>query len=293
MYVSSSKRIKIFASGLKGLRTIQGIRDKTEHVFVIIGKDDNVKNDFSVEIEEICKKEGVQYSHDLKDDGYEFGLAIAAGWQRMIHDIPSSALIVFHDSLLPKYRGFNPLVTALLNKDEFIGVTALFAADKYDCGDIVYQLKVFVDYPILIADAINKISDLYYDLATKVYDLFISEDLKGRRQDDNIATYSLWRDSDDYAINWSDSAENIQLLVNSVGYPYLGASTLIKDKLFRVKKTKIMTDLVIENRAPGKIIFFDGEMPVVVCGKGLLRLDHLEDSDGNIFVVTKLRTRFA
>lgn len=291
MYVSSSKKIKIFATGLKGLKVIQGIKEVTDQLFVVIGKDICVKNDYSVEIESFCKNEKINYSFHVADEDCDFGLAIAAGWQRMIYGIPSSSLIVFHDSLLPRYRGFNPLVTALLNRDSFIGVTALIAADKYDCGDIICQLSTPIEYPILIEDAISKVSDFYCVIAKEIYSLFINRNLKGRPQDEALATYSLWRDVDDYAIDWNMNSEQIQLLVNSVGYPYLGASARVNGDLIRVRSVSLINDLVIENRVPGKIIFFDDEKPVVVCGKGLLRLDLLETDDGDLFVISKLRTK--
>ena len=41
----------------------------------------------------------------------------------------SENLIVFHDSLLPKYRGFAPLVSQLINGEEYLGVTAIFTND--------------------------------------------------------------------------------------------------------------------------------------------------------------------
>lgn len=292
MYLASSNKVKVLSAGLKGLRTIQGVKEKTDDIFVVIGKDIHVKNDFSVEIELFCEKENIQYSYDISDCDNDFGLTIAAGWQRMIYDLPASALIVFHDSLLPRYRGFNPLVTALLNQDRFLGVTALNAADKYDCGDIIHQLKIPVEYPISIEDAIRKVGDSYYIAAKIIYDLFIRNELRGTPQDETLATYSLWRDSDDYAIDWSMDAEQIQLLVNSVGYPYLGASTSVNGELIRVKSVTLVKDLVIENRTHGKIIYFDSKMPVVVCGKGLLRLDCLETNDGDLVEITKLRTRF-
>jgi methionyl-tRNA formyltransferase len=210
----------------------------------------------------------------------------------MIYDIPFHALIVFHDSLLPKYRGFNPLVSALLNKDDAVGVTALTAAEKYDCGDIIVQIKIPVEYPILISTAIEKVAEAYFQISKDIYERFLNAELVGRPQNNKLATYSLWRDELDYLIDWSLTAEDIQLLVNSVGYPYLGASTTLNDDLIRIKKVTLIDDLVIENRTPGKIIFFDEKMPVVVCGKGLLRLDVIENNDGKLFMVEKLRTRF-
>lgn len=292
MYIPSSKVIKVFATGLKGLRTIQGLSEKTKDLIVIIGRDLNVQNDFSIEIENYCKNKNIIFSNSKQNLNNEFGLAVAAGWQRMIYDVPSHALIVFHDSLLPKYRGFNPLVTALLNKDDTVGVTALTAAEKYDCGDIIAQIKISVSYPISIYTAIEKVAEAYFQISKEIYDRFVKGNLIGQPQNNELATYSLWRDELDYRIDWCLAAENIQLLVNSVGYPYLGASTILNNDLIRVKKVTLVDDLVIENRAPGKIIFFDENMPVVVCGKGLLRLDLIETDDGKLLIVEKMRTRF-
>lgn len=292
MYLKSSTTVKVFATGLKGYKTVQAISEETKDVIVVVGRDFNVKNDFSKEIEFLCKDNKLEYTYDTKSNSKEFGLAIAAGWQRMIFDIPSSALIVFHDSLLPRYRGFNPLVTALLNKDDVIGVTALLAADDYDCGDIISQIKIPVSYPIVIEDAIKIVSEAYYDVAKKIYAMFVSNKLIGEPQDNELATYSLWRDNDDYSIDWRQASEEIQQLVSCVGYPYLGASTFIGDVQVRIKEVSLVKDVVIENRAPGKIIFFDNGKPVVVCGSGLLKLEEIEDNDGNLVNIKKLRTRF-
>ncbi|MNR68019.1 hypothetical protein D3C85_1923110 [compost metagenome] len=53
----------------------------------------------------------------------------------------------------------------------------------------------------------------------------------------------------------------------------------------------MVNDVFIENRVPGKIIFFEKNMPVVVCGQGLLRLESIEDDNGNVLEINKLRTR--
>lgn len=292
MYIANSNVIKVFATGLKGLKTVHGIKEKTDKIIVVIGKDRNVLNDYSEEILVFCKTNNIQYTFDSSDNYLDFGLAIAAGWQKMIYDIPSDSLIVFHDSLLPKYRGFNPLVTALLNQDDYIGLTALTAAESYDCGNIIYQVKIPISYPILIEDAIVKVSLAYFDVAKIIYELFVENKLKGIPQDENKATYSLWRDEEDYLIDWSSTANEIFLKVNSLGYPYLGASSIINTELVRIKRSTLVNDIVVENRTPGKIIFFSDGKPVVVCGRGLLRLDRIENKHGEDVIITKMRTRF-
>lgn len=292
MYVAESKIIKVFATGLKGLKAVHGVSEKTEEVIVIIGRDRNVSNDFSEEIADFCRENDIKHAFDALNHDLDFGLAIAAGWQKMIYNIPSDSLIVFHDSLLPKYRGFNPLVSALLNQDDYIGLTALTAAEKYDCGDIIYQVKIPISYPVLIKDAIDKVSWAYYDVAKIIYELFIDKNLKGVPQDERKATYSLWRDEEDYIIDWSSTAEKIQTKINSLGFPYLGASSKINNETVRIKESTVMDDVFIENRTPGKVIFIENSKPVVVCGRGLIRLDRIENDSGKEISITKMRTRF-
>ena len=84
----------------------------------------------------------------------DFSIAVAWKWLIKQKDI----LIVLHDSLLPKYRGYLPLVSQLINGEKEIGVTSFFANDKYDEGDIIYSSKIDIKYPITIEQAINQIN---------------------------------------------------------------------------------------------------------------------------------------
>ena len=123
--------------GYQVLKTITQYRDIIS--FVIIGKDDNVTNDFSKEIESTCKNNNIDFyykGNEPKVDEKKF--IIAVSWRWMITH-PANKLIVLHDSLLPKYRGYAPLVNMLINGEKEIGVTAIFGGNEYDKGDIISQ----------------------------------------------------------------------------------------------------------------------------------------------------------
>lgn len=295
MFDHESANITIYASGLKGLKTVQGaysILDERFILSVTVGKDYNVKQDYSNDIVNFCIQHNIQHAISPESPNTVFGFALAAGWQRIIHDIPERNLIVFHDSILPRYRGFNPLVTALLNKDKNIGVTALFATNEYDCGDIVLQKISAFDYPIKLQEAIEKIAALYFDMAVDIINLYLGNQLIGKPQDNQLASYSLWRDEEDYRINWDMNAEDILNFVNVVGYPYKGASALMGDMLIRIKSVTILPDVNIENRTSGKVIFIRSGRPVVACKQGLLSIDEAYYDDGTRVCNYKLRSRF-
>src|SRR5579862_2375045 len=133
----------------------------------IIGSvDDAVENDYNAEIKNLCSKYNLAYYDRGNDFSISSNYCFAIGWRWIINT--KAKLIVFHDSLLPKYRGFNPLVSCLLNSEKNIGVTALFANDKYDAGEIIMQDSTCIDYPIKIQQAIDKICVLYFNLAKTI-----------------------------------------------------------------------------------------------------------------------------
>jgi len=194
---------------------------------------------------------------------------------------------------LPKYRGFAPLVNCLINNEKQVGVTALFANEDYDCGDIIAQQSVEITYPITINQAIELITPLYSELVNSVAKkYFLDEEIISNKQNDREATYSLWRDEEDYFIHWNDTAENIKRFIDAVGYPYKGACSMVDNQLVRIKEATILDDLKIENRDVGKVIFFSEQRPVVVCKEGLLRLDLVEDENNNEVKFKKFRLRF-
>lgn len=286
--------VKLFSTGQKGLSCLRGIIHKFgEGILsgVVIGVDNNVENDLSAETIELCLQHNIAHTlyPETIDVPYEIG--IAAGWQRIIHDIPSSRLIIFHDSLLPKYRGFAPLVSALLNQDAQIGVTALKGESKFDTGDIYLQKSATVSYPTTIGNAIELIATLYFDIAQEIISQHLSGELTATPQNESQATYSLWRDEEDYRIDWSQDAGYLSHFVDCVGSPYRGASFIALDRLYRVHKATALSDLEIINRTPGKIIYFDGNTPIIVCGSGLLRLDHFQPESSDHSPHLNLRTR--
>jgi methionyl-tRNA formyltransferase len=268
-------KITLFLMTKKGYRVLEEICKSNFSPLidkVVVGKDKNIENDYSHEISELCVINGISYCYrnDLKEINTKYSIAVS--WRWMI-DCKITQLIVIHDSILPKYRGYAPLVNSLINGETRIGVTALFAAEEYDKGDMIGQSVQEISYPIKIADAIEMIIDNYIEVVLKVVKL-ISEEKQMIRTEQNEAeaSYSLWRDEEDYEINWNLSSAEIKRFIDSVGKPYSGASSFIGSRKIRIFDAVTHEDKRIENRSPGKLIFINEEYPVIVCGTGLLKI---------------------
>jgi len=243
----------------------------------------------------LCKQHNilVYNKNDVFDLHSEYAIAIS--WRWMI-DVSERKLIVLHDSILPKYRGFAPLVMALINGDSEIGVTALFANNSgYDKGDIIIQDRLAITYPIKINKAIELISELYCSITVKLIETINkSNDIVSVKQCEIEATYSLWRDEDDYFIDWAKESEQIKRFIDALGYPYKNAKTKTDNKVIRIKEAEVVADVNISNRDIGKIIFVDDGFPIVVCGKGLIKITsaYYEESGKDFFPISKFRIKF-
>jgi methionyl-tRNA formyltransferase len=288
----------LFLLGEKGLSVLEALLNNgyAEYISrIIIGRDENISNDCSIDIEKLATLHKIPTEERspniyLSDD--EFGILISWKWliKNQVND-----LIVFHDSILPKYRGFNPLVTALINGDEEIGATAIFASNEIDEGEIIYQRKINITYPLKIKDAINIIAVLYAEMACDIFkEIFDKKNkLLSHPQKIENTSFSLWRDEKDYFIDWSNSSQEIERFINATSFPYDDAKTIINNQVIRITEAESLDDIYIINRTPGKLlnINIDKREATVVCGIGLIRIKKCSTLDKHTYEFRKLRTR--
>lgn len=264
--------------------------------YVVSERDKGVQDDLYSEIKTLSEQKKIpfykrsSFSPEIEEsfDGIKF----AIGWRWLIEN--EEKLIIFHDSLLPKYRGFSPLVNLLINKERRGGVTALFADCRYDAGDIIGQKSVEFKYPLKIDAAIRLVEPLYSELVDEIFQQLQSgKELFAQEQDDNLASYSLWLDEEDYFIDWSWAAEKIKRFVDAVGYPYGGARAILNKEPVGFAEVATFADVEVAHRERhiGKVIFFEQGCPVVLCCEGMLVLKKVVDSEGNQ-VRCSFRSRF-
>ncbi|MDR9498510.1 MAG: formyltransferase family protein [Hydrogenovibrio sp.] len=293
------KNIAFYVMNSKGLFVLKNYIEKfgaNAIDYVVSEQDKAVQYDGFQEIKQLAQSNNIPFyprtKFDVEIENKFSGLKFAIGWRWLIKN--ETNLIVFHDSLLPKFRGFAPLVNSLINKELRGGVTALFADCKYDRGDIIAQKSTDFSYPIKIEEAIRQIEPLYFELVDKIYTRQLAgEPLTGYKQDENQATYSLWLDHEDYFIDWTWPSEKIKRFVDAVGYPYDGAKARLNDEVINFKEVDVPDDVVVEHRERhiGKVIFIEQGLPVIVCKQGLLALKEITDENGRK-VRINFRSRF-
>lgn len=283
--------------GYKGLKVLEALEENFTADFiseVICSRDINIEHDYFDEIKLFCSQKKIVFKHKSEFTKCKTPFSFSIAWRWLI-PLNENKLIIFHDSLLPRYRGFAPVVNALINKEKKIGVTALYASSSFDEGRIIEQSSIQITYPLKINDVIKKITLNYIELVLKISQkISTGKNLPSIVQDESKATYSIWRDEDDYLINWNDSAHDIQRFIDAVGYPYRGAKSFIEGECVRILDSEVYKDINLEIRHPGKILLIKNDFPVVICGSGMLMIKNIvsEKNKNNLLPLTKFRTRF-
>lgn len=218
-------------------------------------------------------------------------LVLHAGWQFLTPTTGPGRSVVLHDSVLPRLRGFNPTVTALILGHPEIGVTALLPTEERDSGPILAQHSVRISHPIRIEDALEALRPCYLAAASDVIRASAVGPLTGSEQDEESATYSVWRDEWDYALDLRQGADRVVRTVLALGHPYRGAAVAIAGQEVRIMDAEDVEDVEFEQRDVGKVWRLDERGPVVICGRGMVRLTKMVDPDGRAVTLDRLRTR--
>ncbi len=127
-------------------------------------------------------------------------------------------IINIHFSLLPKYRGANPIQAAIINGDEKTGITYFLMREGMDTGPILAQIP----YDLTGNETTGILYERLFELAAqnllKIIRDYMGEQITPREQDYGKATYyyspshpkSTYIYKEDAKINWNESVEQIE-----------------------------------------------------------------------------------
>lgn len=286
-------RVALCAVGRKGLRVLERVIDVRPPAVVVAYPQDGDADGSFFRMRSLCARADVTFVEDRHLRAQTISdtdLVALVGWQYLLEAI-DERVVVFHDSLLPRYRGCAPTVTALIRGESEIGVTAIRPVEAVDAGPVLGQRRWTVEYPITIADALDRQAAVMADLLIDLVESAADGTLRPTPQDETKATYSLWRGDGDAWIDWSWDARRIARFVDAVGAPYCGARTVHDGGVVTVRRVEVADDVAFEDRSPGKIWTLTDQGPVVVCGTGMVRILEALDADGTPVRFTRRRRR--
>lgn len=212
---------------------------------------------------------------------YSPDICIVVGWYYLIDSgllkQVKGGFIGIHNSLLPKYRGFAPLVWQLINGEKKVGFSVFSFDDGPDTGDIFYQEEIEISEKDYIGDVLSIIEEKILIFFKNYYRNLLEETLIRHVQKDTGASYCGKRVESDGRINWEWNSTQIYNFIRAQSAPYPGAYTTYKGKRIILWKAEVFEADIYGS--PGQIGVIDKkrEKIIIVCGENTgLTIDEIE-----------------
>lgn len=177
-------------------------------------------------------------------------------------DIPKYETINLHASLLPKYRGANPIQRAIMNGDKETGICTMITELGLDCGDVCMKEVIPITETMNCEDLFNRISELSPPLLEKTLAGLTDGSIKPVPQCCDGVCMANKLSKDETAIDWSKSAREVHNLVRGI-YKFPSAHFMYHGKLVKVLQTKVVEG----HGKPGEFVEITKDGIKVACGK--------------------------
>lgn len=182
-------------------------------------------------------------------------------------DVPERGSLNLHPSLLPRYRGADPIRRAILEGEVRTGVTLMLMDEGMDTGPIVAQSDTEIG-PEEDADSLRaRLAELGAKLMREELPSYLSGLLEPIPQDEEKATYAPPIRKPEAVIEWSRDAEAIHRQVRALSTSP-GAYTFFRGKRLKILRARVLEEDVDDGL--GVICRISKKRMAVGTGKGCL-----------------------
>lgn len=163
-------------------------------------------------------------------------------------DFPKYKSINIHFSLLPKYRGAVPIQMAILNGDEYTGISIIKMSKDLDAGDILAQYKGKIQKDDTNISLRERLVKKTAEILPKVLIKWTRGDIELKKQDEKEVTFCFKEDvsKEKAKIDFEkQTAEYIERMVRAF-LPWPVAWIVINGKKAKLFKVKINKEKVLK-----------------------------------------------
>lgn len=184
---------------------------------------------------ERCTEEGIAQIREWQPD---LILTCAFGiiFKKPLLDLPTIGCVNVHSSLLPKHRGPSPFSYVIMTREKESGVTFHTMDEDIDTGNILDQASFTLSDTDTVLSVFRRAADLAGHRVLEVLDRIESEGIEGVPQESIENPYDRKLTPEDFAIDWTKSAADIDALVRAAIHP-LSATLIHRGKSVRVART--------------------------------------------------------
>lgn len=217
----------------------------------------------------------------LKALNVDFFVTFAFGQilSQEVIDIPKIATVNLHASLLPKYRGANPIQRCIYNGDKETGITTMLTVLALDAGDICETEVIKISENMTDVQLREEISKKSPQLLLSTLKGLHNGSLKPQKQDEDGITIAKKFQKQDGLIDWKRTAQEIHNHVRSM-IEFPTAYTFYQGKMLKIIETEVLDKTVKEK--DGEVILTSKNGIEVATGNGVILLKQVKPESKGI-----------
>ncbi len=218
----------------------------------------------------------------------DLGIVVAYGriLKKDVIEIPHYGFYNIHFSLLPKYRGADPVRAVILNREKETGVTIFKIDEGLDSGPILLQQKIEISGDDTSTILFQKLIEKGKKMMLEAINIILSDNFKLKNQEGE-PSYAGKLKTEDTFIDFHHDIEIIYAKIRAFSFdPYARFYYNLNGKkiLIQIISAKIIRDDKSFNSfLPSSICGFEKNKGILVkCDKGILLIEKIKPEGKNI-----------
>lgn len=215
-------------------------------------------------------------------DPLKNNVIIFAGYKPIVPNnvLLNNNCINIHYSLLPAYRGLHSVVWAILNDEDYLGLTIHQMSEYIDDGDIIHQFSLINDRVKTSSEYMGLLNDYIYCNLGDIISRYIKEQITPIPQNKKFASWVGRRNLDDCKIDFEKPISFQKRFFRALTKPYPLPWVSSKGKKYIATQVDFY-----ENKTKchnGRILNIDNEGIWVKCLDGYIIFREMRDESNNI-----------
>ena len=191
---------------------------------------------------------------------------------------PRYGTLNIHASLLPKYRGADPIAESILQGDQKTGVSIMLLDAGVDTGPVLLRRSIALTDEETTGSLTVKLADLGAQALLEALPLWIAGKIDAEPQDEQLASHTRMLKKEDGSIDWNQAAAVLARKIRAY-QPWPGAYTYWQGKLLKIIAAMPVASETDTEATPGTISIHaeaGHKLLAVTTGSGLLLIKQLQ-----------------
>ncbi|HDJ99861.1 MAG TPA: methionyl-tRNA formyltransferase, partial [Firmicutes bacterium] len=227
-------------------------------------------------VKELANKKGIPFveikkSSDmydyLEDSLWDLGIVVSFGKiiPGEVINLFKKGIINVHPSILPRYRGPNPIRWQILNKEGESGVSIMKITEGVDEGDVLMIKRI----PLSGEETYTELREKLISIGRKALIEALEIIEKGKdewKPQRGEVSYAPKFKRDFERIDWHEDAKKIKRKILALSKEP-GAYSIFRGKRLKILKADVEED---ESKNPGEVVYVDKKIFKIGTGKGVI-----------------------